>query len=109
MAPKKLLAELKKKKQVALRFVKGETATYQDLPANPNGSMENIAGVLSHQGRVFGLMPHPDRALFATNLPHWSALKEWSRPGRAGRTGEPFPIEGPGVQIFRNGVQYFSK
>jgi phosphoribosylformylglycinamidine synthase len=101
VAPKKLLAELKKKKQVALRYVRGETATYQNLPANPNGATENIAGVLSHQGRVFALMPHPDRALFTTNLPHWPLLKESSR-----RTGEPFPKEGPGVQIFRNGVLY---
>jgi len=52
---------------------------------------------------VFGMMPHPDRALFTTQLPHWPILKEWSR-----RTGEPFPTEGPGLQIFRNGVQYFS-
>ncbi|MBI3573420.1 phosphoribosylformylglycinamidine synthase subunit PurQ, partial [Candidatus Kaiserbacteria bacterium] len=63
IADKKTLAVLKKKKQIALRFVKGETAKYQDLPANPNGAMENIAGVLSHEGRVFGMMPHPDRAL----------------------------------------------
>ncbi|MDE2079488.1 MAG: phosphoribosylformylglycinamidine synthase subunit PurQ [Patescibacteria group bacterium] len=102
VAPKKLLAELKKKKQVALRYIKGETTNYQDLPANPNGAMENIAGVLSHEGRVFGMMPHPDRALFATNRPDWPLLKEASR-----RTGEPFPEEGPGVQIFRNGVEYF--
>lgn len=104
VAPKKLLAELKKRKQIALRYIKGETVTYQNLPGNPNGSSENIAGVLSHEGRVFGLMPHPDRALFATSLPQWPLLKERSR-----RTGEAFPSEGPGVQIFRNGVEYFQK
>lgn len=104
VASKKELAELKRKNQVALRYVKGETASYQDLPANPNGATENIAGVLSHEGRVFGLMPHPDRALFTTELPHWPLLKEQSR-----RTGEAFPTEGPGVQIFRNGVHYFLK
>ena len=30
--------------------------------ANPNGSIENIAGICNQEGNVFGLMPHPDRA-----------------------------------------------
>ena len=30
--------------------------------ANPNGSIENIAGICNRAGNVFGLMPHPDRA-----------------------------------------------
>jgi phosphoribosylformylglycinamidine synthase len=104
VASKKVLAELKMKKQVAVRYVKGETAEYQELPANPNGATENIAGVVAYGGRVLGMMPHPDRALFATNLPQWPLLKEFSR-----RTDEPFREEGPGVQIFRNGVEYFLK
>lgn len=92
----------KEKVSVALEYTKGETAKYQDLPANPNGAMKDIAGVLSHEGRVFGLMPHPDRALFATQLPNWPLLKEAAR-----RSGEAFPEYGPGLQIFRNGVAYF--
>lgn len=102
VASKKVLAELKRKKLVALRYVKGETAAYQDLPANPNGATDNIAGVLSHEGRVFALMPHPDRALFFTSLPNWPLLKEESR-----RNEEMPPEYGPGLQIFKNGVQYF--
>ncbi|MES2014324.1 MAG: phosphoribosylformylglycinamidine synthase subunit PurQ, partial [Patescibacteria group bacterium] len=103
IADAETLAHLKEKNEVALRYVKGETATYQDLPANPNGATENIAGVLSHEGRVFGLMPHPDRALFTTTLPHWPLLKEESK-----RQGTPFPEFGPGLQIFKNGVEYFN-
>jgi phosphoribosylformylglycinamidine synthase I len=30
--------------------------------ANPNGSVENIAGICNHQRNVFGMMPHPERA-----------------------------------------------
>jgi phosphoribosylformylglycinamidine synthase len=30
--------------------------------ANPNGSIENIAGICNRERNVFGLMPHPDRA-----------------------------------------------
>ncbi len=104
VASTKELAELKKKKQIAFRYVKGEMATYQDLPANPNGALENIAAVLSHEGRVFGIMPHPDRALFAAQLPDWPLRKEEAR-----RTGETMPEYGPGLPIFKNGVDYFLK
>jgi phosphoribosylformylglycinamidine (FGAM) synthase-like amidotransferase family enzyme len=30
--------------------------------ANPNGSIQNIAGICNRERNVFGLMPHPDRA-----------------------------------------------
>ena len=30
--------------------------------ANPNGSMNNIAGIVSARGNVLGMMPHPERA-----------------------------------------------
>jgi len=30
--------------------------------ANPNGSVENIAGIVNEEGTVLGLMPHPERA-----------------------------------------------
>jgi len=42
--------------------------TYCDAlgnPANPNGSVENIAGICSKDKNVFGLMPHPERAIEA--------------------------------------------
>ena len=37
-------------------------ASLSNGPANPNGAQDNIAGVLSATGNVFGLMPHPERA-----------------------------------------------
>ena len=54
------LEQLKERKQVLWRYVdaKGETT---DM-ANPNGSVESIAGVCNEQGNVAGLMPHPERA-----------------------------------------------
>lgn len=54
------LAELKANRQIVLRYVdaQGEATP----PANPNGSMDNIAGICNRQGNVFGLMPHPERA-----------------------------------------------
>ena len=35
---------------------------------NPNGSMQNIAGLYDSKNRVMGLMPHPERAIFARNF-----------------------------------------
>jgi len=54
------LAQLNERKQVLWRYVnsKGESTD----AANPNGSVENIAGICNQQGNVAGLMPHPERA-----------------------------------------------
>ena len=88
--------------RIALRYVEGETAKYFDLPANPNGSLANIAGVTSPNGRCLGLMPHPERAVRWTQLPHWTNLRE-----EYARSGKPLPKGGPGLQIFKNAVNYF--
>ncbi|HDJ37979.1 MAG TPA: phosphoribosylformylglycinamidine synthase I [Methanosarcinales archaeon] len=46
--------------RVAFRYVDSEgDAT---ASANPNGSVENIAGVVNKTGNVLGMMPHPERA-----------------------------------------------
>lgn len=54
------LAQLNERKQVLWRYVnaKGEL----DDAANPNGSLESIAGISNEAGNVAGLMPHPERA-----------------------------------------------
>ena len=46
--------------RIAFRYVDSVGNVVPD--ANPNGSMENIAGVLNVRGNVLGLMPHPERA-----------------------------------------------
>ncbi|RMF83767.1 MAG: phosphoribosylformylglycinamidine synthase I [Nitrospinota bacterium] len=77
--------------QVCLQYVdpEGKVAGY---PWNPNGSVDNIAGICDPSGRIFGLMPHPEAYLVPTNHPRW--------------TREKIPAEGMGVQIFRNAVNY---
>jgi len=54
------LRELNERRQVILRYATSEGRL--DSAANPNGSIENIAGICNREGNVFGLMPHPDRA-----------------------------------------------
>jgi phosphoribosylformylglycinamidine synthase I len=54
------LAELKRQDRIALRYATPEGAITQE--ANPNGSLENIAGILNEGRNVLGMMPHPDRS-----------------------------------------------
>jgi phosphoribosylformylglycinamidine synthase len=54
------LRELNERRQVILRYSTADG--HVDPAANPNGSIENIAGICNREGNVFGLMPHPDRA-----------------------------------------------
>ena len=59
-ADEKTLRELNDNRQVILRYT---DASGDVVPsANPNGSLENIAGICNRERNVFGLMPHPDRA-----------------------------------------------
>ena len=54
------LAELKAHRQILLRYA--DASGRITAEANPNGSIENIAGICNRERNVFGLMPHPDRA-----------------------------------------------
>jgi len=59
-ADEKTLERLRKNRQILLRYVdaKGKPTA----AANPNGSLDNIAGVCNEKRNVFGLMPHPEDA-----------------------------------------------
>lgn len=58
------LKQLQANQQILFRYCtpSGEV----DADANPNGSVENIAGICNRQGNVVGMMPHPERASDAT-------------------------------------------
>ncbi len=91
---KSVLNRLKKNNQIVFQYCdsKGKLSGYPD---NPNGSMESIAGICDQTGRVFGLMPHPERHIFAAAHP-----RNWDKMAGA---------EGDGLQIFRNGVEYIKR
>jgi phosphoribosylformylglycinamidine synthase len=63
-------------------------------PDNPNGAIDDVAGVCDATGRVFGLMPHPERFVDPTQHPSW--------------TRGPQRDVGEGLRIFQNAVRYFS-
>ena len=53
------LDRLQDKGQIAFCYAAGSA----EGPANPNGAARDIAGILSNNGRVMGMMPHPERAV----------------------------------------------
>lgn len=82
---------------IALQYVNppwvaaGEAAAETAYPWSPNGSVDAIAGICDATGRIFGLMPHPERYTHPTHHPRWT------REGRR---------EPDGLHIFRNAVNY---
>ncbi|MBZ4642500.1 MAG: phosphoribosylformylglycinamidine synthase subunit PurQ / glutaminase [Deferribacteres bacterium] len=53
------LNELIENEQVVFRYCSETGETFDD--ANPNGSVDNIAGIVNKKGNVLGMMPHPER------------------------------------------------
>jgi phosphoribosylformylglycinamidine synthase len=95
---REVLAGLESAGQLVLRYrplldgqACGDAVPYPD---NPNGSMADAAGICDATGRVFGLMPHPERHIDPTQHPRWTR-------------GEAAPV-GDGLQVFRNAVEYFA-
>lgn len=99
------LKRLTDNQQVVLRYAlpDGRPAD-RAFPHNPNGSIDDIAGICDPTGRIFGLMPHPEAYNHWTNHPDWPLVKE-----KLKRRGEP-PLSGltPGLKMLANGVAYFS-
>lgn len=88
---KQVLETLVNKKQIVFQYV-DKNNNLCAYPDNPNGSVENIAGICDESGRIFGLMPHPERHIQGTHHPRWTrlGLKE----------------EGEGLIIFKNAVDF---
>lgn len=68
---KQALKEMHDNDQIVFRYVneKGDTT----VEANPNGSIDNIAGITNLEGNVVGLMPHPERASESILSPYKSS------------------------------------
>jgi phosphoribosylformylglycinamidine (FGAM) synthase-like amidotransferase family enzyme len=55
------LHELERNRQIIFRYAAPDGS--DDATGNPNGSLNNIAGVCNRERNVAGLMPHPERAV----------------------------------------------
>ncbi|MFN3193287.1 MAG: phosphoribosylformylglycinamidine synthase subunit PurQ [Aureliella sp.] len=91
------LDQLRNNNQLCLAYSteNGETGDETlPFPVNPNGADRNVAGICDPSGRIFGLMPHPERHIDPTHHPAWTRR-------------DSQPSEGEGLQVFRNAVNYF--
>lgn len=91
---KKILEYLKNKGMIVFEYVDADGRS-KGYPCNPNGSVDNIAGICDSTGRIFGLMPHPERHISFLQHPRWT---------RSSRKGT-----GDGFAIFKNGVEFCKK
>lgn len=66
VAPPEVLEQLEANGQLVLRY------TRSDYPNNPNGSHADVAGICDPTGRIFGLMPHPERYIRRQQHPRWT-------------------------------------
>ncbi|MFO7913168.1 MAG: phosphoribosylformylglycinamidine synthase subunit PurQ [Desulfotignum sp.] len=89
--------------QVVFRYADQNALPAQGVfPLNPNGSVQDIAGICDPTGRIFGLMPHPEAYNHVTNHPDWTRQKQLQI-----RSGNAFGLQDTkGIQLFRNGVDY---
>lgn len=87
-----ILNKIRNNHQIVFKYC-GSSGEKPKYPQNPNGSLEDIAGITDATGRVFGLMPHPERHFLFTQHPRWTRMKRKSKFG-------------DGAQIFQNGVDY---
>ncbi len=74
----------------------------QRFPFNPNGSVQDIAGICDPTGRIFGLMPHPEAYNHWTNHPDWTRKKEKIK--RQGGTIDSGPTIG--IRMLKNAVDF---
>jgi phosphoribosylformylglycinamidine synthase len=99
-----ILGSLVENHQIAVQYALPDGQLAQGaFPANPNGSIMDIAGICDPTGRVFGLMPHPE------GFNHWTNHPEWTRSSELAKRGMAKAPDGvaPGIRIFKNAVDYF--
>lgn len=85
------LDRIEAEKLVVFRYADSAGNPTDEYPANPNGSLNAVAGITDPSGRILGLMPHPERYVLPTQHPNWQRLNN-SVP--------------QGLPVFENMIQY---
>lgn len=98
------LDALEKNDQIVFQYT-DENGNLADkkYPVNPNGADRDIAGICDPSGRIFGMMPHPERGLFFTNRPDFTLERE-----KLQRAGQEIPKWTDNMKIFENAGKYFA-
>ena len=100
-----LLREMKKNGQIVLRYCTDMGEIISSFPVNPNGSMENIAGICNREGNVLAMMPHPERAAWLRQVPEDIRGKWGKERFQAAGDFSRMEDEGPGRRFFASLLQ----
>lgn len=77
------LVKIENQNLVTFRYVDESGYPTQTYPANPNGSLNAIAGICDPTGRILGLMPHPEKFVDTTQHPNWRRFEKGCKPDGA--------------------------
>ena len=101
-----ILQALEEQQLILWRYCNDAGEIEAGLPANPNGSYANIAGLCNPRGNVAAMMPHPERAFYLRQVPSaWGG--EWGDRRRAMAGQEKaWNRPGPGYAIFASLAEY---
>ena len=107
-AEAEVIDQLVNQDQVVLQYATpdGQPADLR-FPFNPNGSVNDIAGICDPTGRIFGLMPHPEADNHFTNHPNWPRRKEQYL--RMNQLDDIKNRKTPGITFFSNAVDYLHR
>ena len=97
--------------QVAIQYAMPDGSLSNGrFPFNPNGSLDDIAGISDQTGRIFGLMPHPEAFNHWTNHPDWTRRRERIKRERIKLDGGETDLNAAatGIRMFQNAVNYFN-
>lgn len=81
-----LLAELKKNQQIVFRYCNQKGEIKNEYPVNPNGTVDNIAGICNKEGNVLALMPHPERVAEGQFI--FDSMRKYIENNEKDKTGE---------------------
>ncbi|MBN2071746.1 MAG: phosphoribosylformylglycinamidine synthase I [Candidatus Krumholzibacteriota bacterium] len=95
-----LLDQMKENGQIVLRYCSERGEIDSSFPVNPNGSMDNIAGVCNREGNVLAMMPHPERATWLRQVPEDLPGKWGGERLRSAGDITKMEEEGPGRRFF---------
>jgi len=91
---KELLKTLEDNSQIVFKYCRPDGGDADGYPWNPNGSLADIAGISNLEGNVLGMMPHPERVMYAGQMGDWTRSRY---------------SDGAGLQVFKSILENLKK
>lgn len=108
MVDRERVPELEANGQIVWRYCSANGSLESELPVNPNGALDNIAGLCNPKGNVLAMMPHPERSFYLRQVPStWTG--DWGdRRRRSAGVTDDWNQPGPGFSVFQSLSVFFA-